>query len=126
MDFNGEITPEELAQIELEANRAVWKNLKVETVYPPRDELARMEYRSKIEIQGAVRIIVIPGYDRCACCAPHVERTGEIGEIKLTGVQRYKGGRACDHALRSEGSRGSQCEAAAGESSGRHAVRKRK
>lgn len=92
MDFNGEITPEELAQIELEANRAVWKNLKVETVYPPRDELARMEYRSKIEIQGAVRIIVIPGYDRCACCAPHVERTGEIGEIKLTGVQRYKGG----------------------------------
>lgn len=92
MDFNGEMTVEELADIELEANRAVWKNLKVETVYPPRDELARMEYRSKIEIEGPVRIIVIPGYDRCACCAPHVERTGEIGLIKLTNVQRYKGG----------------------------------
>ncbi len=92
MDFNGEITPGELAEIEAEANRAVWKNLKVETVYPAENELAKMEYRSKIEIQGQVRIIVIPGYDRCACCAPHVERTGEIGLIKLTNVQRYKGG----------------------------------
>lgn len=92
MDFNGEITAEELAEIEREANCGVWKNLKVETVYPTQSELARMEYRSKIEIQGQVRIIVIPGYDRCACCAPHVERTGEIGMIKLTNVQRYKGG----------------------------------
>ena len=83
---------EELADIEFEANRAVWKDLKVETVYPVRGELDRMEYRSKIEILGPVRIIVIPGYDRCACCAPHVERTGEIGLIKLTNVQRYKGG----------------------------------
>ncbi len=92
MDFNGEITEEQLSEIELEANRAVWKNLKVETIYPPREELAQMEYRSKIEIEGQVRIIVIPGYDRCACCAPHVAYTGEIGVIKLTNVQRYKGG----------------------------------
>ena len=27
-----------------------------------------------------------------ACCAPHVKQTGEIGQIRLTGVQRYKGG----------------------------------
>lgn len=92
MDFNGEITQEQLSEIELEANRAVWKNLKVETIYPPREELAQMEYRSKIEIEGQVRIIIIPGYDRCACCAPHVSYTGEIGVIKLTNVQRYKGG----------------------------------
>ena len=51
-----------------------------------------MEYRSKIEIEGQVRIVVIPGYDVCACCAPHVKYTGEIGLIKLTGVQKYKGG----------------------------------
>ena len=39
-----------------------------------------------------MRIVTIPGYDVCACCAPHVKRTGEIGMIKLTNVQRYKGG----------------------------------
>ena len=92
MDFNGELTKEQLVQIEQEANRAVWKNLEIQTLYPSKEELAGMEYRSKIEIEGQVRIIVVPGYDVCACCAPHVSHTGEIGLIKLTHVQRYKGG----------------------------------
>lgn len=92
MDFDGEITREQLGEIELEANRAVWKNLEIRALYPSEEELAGMEYRSKIEIQGQVRIIVVPGYDVCACCAPHVKRTGEIGLIKLTRAQRYKGG----------------------------------
>ena len=92
MDFNGELTKEQLVQIEQEANRAVWKNLEIQTLYPSKEELAGMEYRSTIEIEGQVRIIVVPGYDVCACCAPHVSHTGEIGLIKLTHVQRYKGG----------------------------------
>ncbi|MDM8211280.1 alanyl-tRNA editing protein [Mediterraneibacter glycyrrhizinilyticus] len=92
MDFDGELTKEQLVQIEQEANRAVWKNLEIQTLYPSEEELAGMEYRSKIEIEGQVRIVVVPGYDVCACCAPHVSRTGEIGLIKLTHVQRYKGG----------------------------------
>ena len=92
MDFDGELTKEQLVQIERKANRAVWKNLEIQTLYPSEEELAGMEYRSKIEIEGQVRIIVVPGYDVCACCAPHVSQTGEIGLIKLTHVQRYKGG----------------------------------
>ncbi len=92
MDFDGELSKERLVHIEQEANRAVWKNLKIQALYPSAEELARMEYRSKIEIEGQVRIIVVPGYDVCACCAPHVSYTGEIGLIKLTHVQRYKGG----------------------------------
>lgn len=92
MDFNGEITREELREIEVEANRAVWKNLEVQALYPSPEEAGKMEYRSKIKIEGQIRIVVIPGYDVCACCAPHVKRTGEIGMIKLTDVQRYKGG----------------------------------
>ena len=92
MDFSGEITREELREIEVEANRAVWKNLEVQALYPSPEEAGKMEYRSKIKIEGQIRIVVIPGYDVCACCAPHVKRTGEIGMIKLTDVQRYKGG----------------------------------
>ena len=52
----------------------------------------KMEYRSKIEIAGDVRIVEIPGVDVCACCAPHVEHTGEIGIIKITNVQSHRGG----------------------------------
>lgn len=92
MDFNGEITKEELLEIEFQANEALVQNLDVEVTYPSEEELKGLEYRSKIEIEGQVRIVTIPGYDVCACCAPHVKRTGEIGQIKLTNVQHYKGG----------------------------------
>lgn len=92
MDFSGEIKKEELLEIELEANKAVIQNLDVIVTYPSVEELESLEYRSKIEIEGQVRIVTIPGYDVCACCAPHVSKTGEIGQIKLTNVQRYKGG----------------------------------
>ena len=92
MDFNGEITREELHEIELRANEAAAANLDIQVSYPSGEELAGLEYRSKIEIEGQVRIVTIPGFDVCACCAPHVKKTGEIGVIKLTHVQRYKGG----------------------------------
>ncbi len=92
MDFDGEITREVLMEIEQAANEAAVSNLEVLVSYPAESELAGLEYRSKIEIEGQVRIVTIPGYDVCACCAPHVKRTGEIGMIKLTNVQRYKGG----------------------------------
>ena len=92
MDFNGEITRKELREIEKLANEAVVKNLEVQVTYPTKEELRSLDYRSKIEIEGQVRIVAIPGYDTCACCAPHVTRTGEIGQIKLTNVQHYKGG----------------------------------
>ena len=92
MDFNGPITKEELKEIEREANKAVFENLDVLVTYPSRAELAQMKYRSKIEIDGQVRIVTVPGYDVCACCAPHVSKTGEIGLIKLVHMMNYKGG----------------------------------
>ena len=92
MDFDGPISPEELREIEWEANRAVALDLEVIVQYPSKEELGHMEYRSKIEIEGQVRIVSVPGYDVCACCAPHVDRTGEIGLIKLVNRMNYKGG----------------------------------
>ncbi len=92
MDFDGKLTMEQLRLIEFQANQAVAKNLPIQVSYPSREELAALNYRSKIEIEGQTRIIIIPGYDVCACCAPHVKFTGEIGLIKLTGLQNYKNG----------------------------------
>lgn len=92
MDFNGTFTEDELRQVELEANEAVIKNLQIMVTYPSKEELDRLDYRSKKELTGQVRIVEIPGYDVCACCAPHVERTGEIGIIRLIDAVKYKGG----------------------------------
>lgn len=92
MDFNGVISPKEIAEIETAANQAIIENIPVEVSYPSKEELKELDYRSKIEIEGQVRIVTIPGYDVCACCAPHVRRTGEIGSLKVMNVQSYKGG----------------------------------
>lgn len=92
LDFNGVVPKEKLHEIEQLANEAVAKNLPVQVLYPTDEELSKISYRSKIEIEGQVRIVVIDGYDVCACCVPHVKQTGEIGLIKLVGMQNYKGG----------------------------------
>lgn len=92
MDFNGMLDAENLRMVELEANQAVAENIEIVVTYPTREELAQMDYRSKKEIAGQVRIVTVPGYDVCACCAPHVSKTGEIGLIKLIDAVKYKGG----------------------------------
>ena len=92
MDFDKALSEEVLKEMEWEINQAIVANVEIKTGYPQKEELAKLEYRSKIEIEGDVRIVEIPGYDICACCAPHVRRTGEIGMFKIQSVQNYKGG----------------------------------
>ena len=92
MDFDKALAEEQLKEMEWEINEAIAANVEIKTGYPSKEELEGLEYRSKIEIDGAIRIVEIPGYDICACCAPHVHRTGEIGMFKIQNVQNYKGG----------------------------------
>lgn len=92
MDYNGPLSPDQLREVEMRANRAVWDNLPVSVTWPSAQVLETLPYRSKKELDGDIRIVEIPGVDRCACCAPHVLRTGEIGVIKFISAESYKGG----------------------------------
>ncbi len=92
VDFNGELTREQMDEIEGEANQAVWRDLPVIARFPRWPELAELEYRSKLELKGDVRIVTIPGVDDCACCAPHVATTGQVGLIKILDFMRHRGG----------------------------------
>ena len=92
IDFDKDLSFEQLSEIEYEANLAVRANIPVRTFFPSPEELKALEYRSKKELAGAVRIVEIAGIDRCACCAPHVNATGEIGAIKLLTAERHRGG----------------------------------
>lgn len=92
IDINGMIAPDELDGLEDEANRVIYSNVPVRTLYPTQEELDSMDYRSKKELTGQVRIVEIPGGDICACCGTHVENTGEVGIIKIRSMIRHKGG----------------------------------
>ncbi len=91
-DFNGELTAEQLAAIEAEANRVVWAAKRVTTSFPAPEDLPNLSYRSKLELTEDVRLVTIEDTDVCACCAPHVANTAEIGLIKIFRTERYKGG----------------------------------
>lgn len=92
LDFDGELSPEQVLDLEVKANEAIYENLPVQVLFPSKAELNEMDYRSKIEIEGQVRIVEIPGIDRCACCAPHVKNTAEVGLIKILSCDRHRGG----------------------------------
>ena len=92
MDYDGFLTMDQVRAIEWEANQVIWKNLPVEISRPDKEELDQISYRSKKEINGKLRLVTIPGVDVCACCAPHVKRTGEIGQLMIASATRYKGG----------------------------------
>ncbi len=92
IDFNRELTGEELQRLERAANETVRADVPIRCFFPSEDELHTLDYRSKKELSGAVRLVEIEGVDLCACCAPHVSRTGEVGLIKLLDAQRHRGG----------------------------------
>ncbi len=91
-DISSPLTREELDRVENLANEAVFSNIGVEAFFPTKEELASIKYRSKLELTDGVRIVRIGDVDSCACCAPHVSKTGEIGIIKLLDFMRHRGG----------------------------------
>lgn len=92
IDFNGVLSEAQLEEIERRANEAVVENIEIKAMFPDLSELERMDFRSKIDLREGLRIVKIGDYDSCACCAPHVRFTGEIGIIKLLNSIHYKGG----------------------------------
>ena len=92
IDFDGVIPQEELPSIEWEANQAVWQNLPLRCWYPSEEELPNVGYRTKRALPWPVRIVEVPGFDKCACCGTHVKATGEIGIIKLFSTVGLRGG----------------------------------
>jgi len=56
------------------------------------DAVERFPLRKPPKVQGQVRIVVVDGYDASACGGTHVRATGEIGVVKIVGIEHYKGG----------------------------------
>ncbi len=91
-DFDGELGEDDLEKVEKLANDAIFSCRDIRAYYPDPKSLKALEYRSKLDISENVRIVEIEGIDKCACCAPHVENTGEVGLVKIIDAIRYKGG----------------------------------
>lgn len=90
LDTAGPLSEKDLILLEQRANAVVWSNVPIHCEYPAAEVLAALDYRSKKAIDGPVRIVTIEGVDACACCAPHVSQTGEIGLIKILSAEKNR------------------------------------
>ena len=92
IDYNTEISWDDVLAVEARANQYLWENHPFVVTYPTAEELAALDYRSKKELTGQVRIASFPGADTCACCGTHVARSGEVGLVKFLSVQKFRSG----------------------------------
>ena len=93
VDFDILLSEEQLIILEYETNKAIWANKPIKTYFPAENELREIPYRSKKEVyDGKVRIVEIEDVDFCACCAPHLKSTGEVGMFKILWWMKHKGG----------------------------------
>lgn len=92
IDFNADISWEELMEIEEAANRYICEDHEIDIQFYRGAELDRVEYRSKKPLEGDVRIVAFPGADCCACCGTHVLRSGQVGLVKFLSVQKFREG----------------------------------
>ncbi|MBQ0060098.1 MAG: hypothetical protein KBS83_09150 [Lachnospiraceae bacterium] len=92
LDLDKPLTEENIIFLEEEVNKIIAANIERRVIFPTKEEEKDYDYRSKIEIEGQTRLVEYPGVDLCACCAPHVARTSEIGIFKVMSFKNYKGG----------------------------------
>lgn len=92
IDFNAELTMEDVQEVEAIANRYIWADVPISITWPSAEELKALPYRSKKELTGDVRIVTWPDDDCCACCGTHVNSSGQVGLVKLLSCTKFREG----------------------------------
>lgn len=90
IDYDGTLTKSDIDFLVGESNKRIWADMPVEAGFP--ENVAELEYRSKKEIDGDIRIVRRGDADICACCGTHVKSTGQVGVITVISSQKFNGG----------------------------------
>jgi len=93
IDLDKEVTLEQAYQAEDFANRQIWEDRPVTVSYLPHTEVAGLPMRKKNEkLTGILRIVTVKDSDICTCCGTHPASTGVVGLVKVTRIEKHKGG----------------------------------
>lgn len=90
VDFDKRIDWETAQKIEQNAAEVVSENIIVETVFNDADARSRFDL-TEID-SDMIRVVKIGNYDVSACCGTHVQRTGDIGIIRILDIESKKKG----------------------------------
>jgi alanyl-tRNA synthetase len=92
LDLDKELPADQIVRVEDIANGVLWEDHEVCVKFVTAHEAAKLPLRKEPAREGELRIIEIKDYDLSACGGTHVRRTGAIGLIAISGVERFKGG----------------------------------
>lgn len=81
----------ELARAEALANAVIDDDAPIRSYFPEPDELARLPLRRPPKVTDHVRVVAIGAFDVSPCGGTHCLRTAQVGFVRVTGVERYKG-----------------------------------
>ena len=80
-----------LADAEARVHAVIDDDVAVRAFFPTPEELARLPLRREPKVDADVRVIDIGGFDLSPCGGTHCTRSGQVGLVRVTGSERYKG-----------------------------------
>ena len=92
IDLAQEMSWEQIARAEDEANGVVWDDREVAIRFVSSVEAGTLPLRKEPVRGGVLRLIDVKDFDLSACGGTHVARTGAIGAILVPAVEKFKGG----------------------------------
>ncbi|MBA3459652.1 MAG: alanyl-tRNA editing protein [Deltaproteobacteria bacterium] len=92
IDVQRDRIPEaELAAAEALANDLIDDDLAVRAWFPDAGELAAIKLRRDPKVDADIRVVAIGDFDFSPCGGTHCVRTSQLGAVRITGAERYKG-----------------------------------
>ncbi len=88
----GELGEAAVAEAERVVNELVFDHRPVRVFYPTPEELAGLTLRKAPKVSEGIRLVDIAGFDLTPCGGTHCESTAEVGPVRVTGLERHKGG----------------------------------
>lgn len=82
---------EEASNVEALCNRIIQSNFKVKTYIVNQEKLRLLPVRKAPSVDTNIRLVEIDGFDYSPCGGTHVNHTGELGLLKITKWDHYKG-----------------------------------
>jgi alanyl-tRNA synthetase len=81
----------DLARAEELVNAVIRDDVPIRAFFPTDAELAGLKLRRAPKVTQGIRVIDIEGFDQSPCGGTHCTRTGQVGVVRVSATERYKG-----------------------------------
>ncbi|MDJ0840449.1 MAG: alanyl-tRNA editing protein [Acidobacteriota bacterium] len=92
IDTDKKLTLEQVRRVAALVNDLIMEDLPIRPLYPDEEALAAMQLSRLPKVTKDIRILEIEGFDRTPCGGTHCSRTGQVGPVYVTTLEKCKSG----------------------------------